>query len=374
MKKKVVIIGCGFAGVFAAKKLCRDRFIEVVVIDKKPTFDFLPLLPDVIGRNINPAYLICDIENISKKLKFKFINDEVTGLELDKNKILFSSGNIEYDYLIIASGSETNFYNNNSIKQFGYKLDSVNDAILILEALKNSDFDNIIVSGGGYTGIEVATNLRRFLGKTAPNKRIIIIEKSNFILGNLPDWVKKYCIRNLDKLGIEILTNTFVKKIDDRHVLLSDDKEIDNAMLIWAAGVKAPDFVWNINREKNFQGRLKVDEYLRLTNNCFVAGDSAYVQNGDIFLRMAVQFAIYQAVSVASNIRKSIYGKELKVYKPFDLGYIIPMVNNKSCGSILGMPVLGLVATFMHFVMCIYRSFGLRNKIGIINSLIKGGR
>ncbi|MEW5758670.1 MAG: FAD-dependent oxidoreductase [Candidatus Omnitrophota bacterium] len=374
MTRKVIIIGCGFAGFFAAKKLAFYRKkIELTVIDKKKTSDFLPLLPDVIGRDINPCYLRYSTDNLSKKYKFKFINDEVKALDLDKNEIFLASGSFNYDYLLIASGSETNFYNNDFIKKYAYKLDDTNDTVVLLQTIRNKNFNNVIISGGGYTGIELASNLRRFLKSRNIDKRIILVERGPFILGSLPSWMAKYCGNNLKNLSIEILTNTTIKRIDDDNVLLSNGARLDKTMLIWTAGVKTSDFIQNINVQKNHQGRLIVDDYLRLRDNCFVAGDAACVKQGNSFLRMAVQFTIYQASSAADNILRSIDKRRLKPYRPLDLGYIIPMANNKSCGIILGVNVRGRFATLIHFIMCWYRSFGLRNKFGLISCLMKGG-
>jgi NADH dehydrogenase FAD-containing subunit len=126
----------------------------------------------------------------------------------------------------------------------------------------------------------------------------------------------------------------------------------------------------SINADKNPQGRIKVDEYMRLADDCYVAGDAAYVPYKDGFLRMAVQFAITEGHNAASNIINSIRGLPLTKFKPVDMGYIIPMANNRSCGEIMRMRFKGKFATFLHFIMCIYRSCGIRKKLGIIKGLI----
>lgn len=129
----------------------------------------------------------------------------------------------------------------------------------------------------------------------------------------------------------------------------------------------------DINVEKNSQGRIKIDEYLRLRNNCFVAGDSSYIVSRQGALRMSVQFAIYQGLTAASNIVKHFNGRRMDKYKFVDLGYIIPMANNKSCGKVFGINVTGYIATMMHLIMCIYRAYSFKNKMGIIKQLFKGG-
>lgn len=374
MKKKVLIVGCGFAGFSASRQLLRfRREVDVTVIDKKDTFDFLPLLPDTIGRGITPAFLASPIRPLSEKLGFNFINAEVYSIDTENNTVRAKEGTLNYDYLIVASGSETNFYGRDEIKRHAFKLNDVNDAVSIIAALEKKDFSSFIISGGGYTGIETATNLKVYLRKRGINKKIIIVERAPSILAALPQCVGACVSDNLKRLGIDCLTNTVVDEAQEEGVRLSSQEVIPNSMLIWAAGVRSADFIQGIIAEKSVQGRIKVDEYLRLKGGCFAAGDAAYFSYRGAPLRMAVQFAINEGVLAASNIIRSIRKRPLIKFRPFDLGYIIPMANNRSCGRVLGLNVKGLFATALHFSMCIYRSLGLKNKSGVIKDLIRGG-
>jgi len=369
--KTIVIIGCGFAGLNAVQRLTNHKSgLGITVIDKNPYFNFLPALPDVIGRNIHPDYLRYPIKHLSQKLKFNFIEEETRSIDLEKNKVFTSTQDFRYDYLVIASGTETNFYGNSEIRQCAYKLDDAEDASLIRDALDKNDFDYYIISGAGYTGIEIATNLRAYLNKKSKDKPIVIVEKAAGILGPLPDWIKNYTRDNLKRLNIRVLLNSSIVKAEKDKVILSNQNTLNNALLIWTAGVKTPDFVQNLSVDKTPQGRLKVDRYLRVRDNCFAAGDSASFTYNSSFLRMAVQFAITQGALVGSNIIRSIQGMNLEPYQPRDLGYIIPMANSKSCGQVLGIKITGRLPTFFHYVMCLYRSFGMRNKFGIIKDLL----
>lgn len=369
--KKVVIIGGGFAGISAAEALRDYRFdLDVTLIDRKPTFDFLPLLPDCIGRGINPDNLAYRIEEVAQILRFKFINEQVTAIDLQKQDVVMSSKSLFYDYLLIASGSETNFYGNDNIRNNACKLDDASDAANLMQLLKKSDFDNFIVCGGGYTGIEVATNLKVFLNKRKKKGVVTIVERQPTILGPLPQWMKDYVWANLDKLGIQVLTNSGIEGIDNHSIHRVGGKRFDNGLLIWAAGVKTAPFIQNLPVEKNPQGRIKVDEYLRMNDSCFVAGDAANFSHKSGYLRMAVQFSIMQGYCAAGNIIRDIEGLSLKAYRPQDLGYIIPMANNASCGTVLGADLKGRLPTMLHFLMCIFRSHGTRNKVGILADLL----
>jgi len=374
--KKVIIIGAGFAGLSALSRLHKYNKraeLEITLINDKPEFSFLPMLPDCLGRNIKPEHLVFQLEALRRKKKFNFVKDRVVAVDLLKREVTTSTLTLNYDFLVISSGSETNFYANSQIRERAFKLDDARDAVIIRQALERNNYDSYLIAGGGYTGIEVATNLRVYLQSRKINKNIIIIERAPSILGPLPQWMKDYTTDNLRRLNIEVLLNTNIEEITGGKIGLSNAKVFENSMLIWAVGVRAADFIQGLKVEKNPQGRIKTDEYLRVNDSCFAAGDAAYFSHKNIFLRMAVQFAIMEGDCAAGNIIKSIEGKRLVKYSPIDFGYIVPMANNRACGVILGINMKGYLALFFHYFMCVYRSYGFKNRLAIIKDLIKGG-
>jgi NADH dehydrogenase len=372
--KKILIIGAGFAGLSSLAVLSRsirNLGLDVTLINDKDYSSFLPMLPDCLGRGIDPKYLVCDLKVLSKKNNFNFVKDRVLAVDLTNRQVRTTALKLGYDFLIIASGSETNFYGNTQIKDHAFKLDDADDARLLIEAMRSQTSDNYLVAGGGYTGVEVATNLRSYFEKRSLNKKIIIIERAPSILGPLPEWMKDYVVDNLRRLKIDIFVNSGVDSIENAVVKLTDGKVFDNALLIWAAGVRTAYFIQELKVEKNPQGRIKVDSYLRVNDSCFAAGDSGYFTYKNNSLRMAVQFAIKEGACAAGNIVQNIKGENLIEYKPLDLGYVIPMANNRSCGIILGINIKGFFPTLMHYLMCLYRSCNFKNRLGIISDLMK---
>jgi NADH dehydrogenase len=204
-------------------------------------------------------------------------------------------------------------------------------------------------------------------------KKIIMVERAPVILGPLPDWMKDYALKNLNGMGIEVLTNTIIEEIGQDHLSVSGGRIFKNPFLIWVPGVRCANFIQKLDLPKNPQGRIAVDEYLQAAPGCFCAGDAAFFGDKTNFLRMAVQFALTQGDLAAGNIIRSIKNKPLKKYRPIDLGYIIPMANNFSCGRVLGLNISGRAATFLHFIMCIFRSVGWKNRWGLISNLLRGG-
>jgi NADH dehydrogenase len=372
--KKIIIIGAGFAGLSAAKELSGSGLeLEITLFDKKDYSDFLPLIPDCIGRGIHPELLACDIAKLCRKLKVNFIQEEVVSVDLESRRVFAAASDYSYDYLVIASGSQTNFFSNQPAQNYAFALNNIKDVNKIIAGLKSDKFDNFIVCGGGYTGIEAATNLWLYFKRNGQEKKIIIVERAPGILGALPDWMKIYVQDNLEGMGIEILANSVIESIQKDQVKISSRMMLERSMLVWVPGVRTADFIQKLSIDKNLQGRIVVDEYLRVKSNCFCAGDTVFFGNKNTSLRMAIQFAITQGNQVSKNIIRSIKNMPLKKYRPVDLGYIIPMANNKSCGQVLGLNVSGRLATFLHFSMSVFRSLGWKNRWGLIYNFLRGG-
>jgi NADH dehydrogenase len=368
--KRILIIGGGFAGCAALKRLSRyPKEVMATLIDRKKEFNFLPLLPDLIGRGLEPRCLILDIESLVTRKGFCFVCDEVVSVDAGAKMVSTGTKQLPYDFLLIASGSETNFYDNEELKAAAYKIDEVADAEKIVASLTQKKYTTIVISGGGYTGIEVATNLISYCRRSRENKRVVIVEFAPSLLGVLPQGIRNNVQDNLKRLGIEALLGCTVLKATGSKVHISNGMVFDEALLIWTAGVKTSSFVQQLPFEKNRQGRLKVDEYLRVQDDVFAAGDAtAFLHHGNP-LRMAVQFSILQGEIAADNMLRLMRNAELKKFKPLDLGYIIPMANNRSYGLVGGIYVKGILATLLHYLMCVYRLPTLRNKVGLMRTL-----
>ncbi len=372
--KKIVIIGAGFAGLSLACRLSRYRVdYSLILIDKRKKSCFLPLLPDVISGYLPPEHLEYDIAAISKLQEIDYLNEEVVRIDTKENVIFTANSSVQYDFLVIASGSETNFFDNQQMEENAFKLDCVQDAISIVNAVKSNNYGCVIIVGAGYTGIELATSLRKLLTKNKLDIRLLIVERERQILSGLEDWMRSYVLNNLVVMNIEVLTSCVIKEFKTKDVLLSDNNLISNCMVIQTAGKKTPDFLDNIDFNKDNLGRIKVDRYLRASENCFVIGDCANFSYQEKALRMAVQFSLSEADIAARNIINTIYGIKLYPYKPKDLGFIVPMANWNSCGKVLSFNTQGKLASLLHYAMCVYRTIGLRNKFNLIRSLVYNG-
>lgn len=373
----IVIVGGGFAGLEAARVLSkrRSRLGErrILLVDAKSHFDFLPILPDVAGGRIGKNHASMERAQVLEKLGVNFSQDEVVKIDADKKEIFLKSGYVlTYEFLVLAPGSVTDFFNNADIQRHALKLDTSDDAQMIKNVVTTYPTKNILVVGGGYTGVEIASQLACLLKRKKVKKySLSIIEKGEDILSSLPDWMKDYCRINLCSLKVHVHTDCSLKEVNERNVKLSNGLEFSNTLLIWTAGLRAPAFVRELKFDKDNQGRLFVGADLSFHKDAFAIGDAACYKYKDKPLRMSVQFSIAQARVAATNIIRLIEKKEKLVsYKPLDLGFLVPLANRKACGKILFFRIWGIAGWLCHYVMCIYRSLSLKNRLDLVSDAI----
>lgn len=376
----IVIIGAGFAGLEAARvfskkrKLLGDR--RVIVVDRKRTSDFFPLLPDVAAGRIDRSCVELDLGTHLENLGIGFENAEVASIDTRAREVRLKEGrSLAYEYLVLCPGAVTNFYGQKDMERKALKLDSVENAAMIHNTISAYPQKNFVVVGGGYTGLEIATNIAVFFRRRKVKKYgIHVVEMQEDILGPLAAWMKDYCRINLCRLRIQLHTGVSIREAGEKRLVLSNGLEINDYILIWAAGVQAPDLVRELPFGKDKQGRLNMENRsLLLTEGIFCAGDSAcYARGGQRPLRMAVQFSIAEARIAAKNIVNLCIGRRPRDYKPVDLGFLVPMANRTACGKILFVPLKGLIAWVLHYIMCIYRSYGLNRKLCVFKEMIFG--
>lgn len=374
----IVIIGGGFAGLEAVRVLVQNRKKlggrRVIVVDAKPTFDFLPVLPDVCGSFIPREHATLDLREYLAKLKVNFENDEVVRIDTKASEVLLKKGGVlSYEFLVLACGTMTNFYGDADIARRALKCDTADDALMLLNTVSTYPSKKILIIGGGYTGVEIAAHLASFLRHRRIKKYSIhIIEKGEDILGPLPAWMKDYARLNLCALRVDVTTNASLKEVADKRVKLSNGMEFEDYLLIWAAGVQTPGFVRDLKFEKDDQGRLFVDFALKFADKCFAVGDAAAFKHKGKTIRMAVSFSMAEAKAAAKNILRLIASKKtLRPYRPLDLGLLVPMANKKAVGRVLFFRVWGWAGWFFHYAMCVYRSIGVKNKCGIALDCLK---
>ncbi|MCX5678857.1 MAG: FAD-dependent oxidoreductase [Candidatus Omnitrophica bacterium] len=383
-KKNIVIAGSGFAGTSAFRRLNRYRGTlvkygyEIILIDEKDDFEFIPMLPDLIGGWLDPARLRSSNSELASQYGCSFIKGRIDALDPERKMVSIGVQNINYEYLIISTGSCTNFFNNQLVQASCRKVDTIADALNIKEELsaiasKKGEVD-VVVIGGGYTGIESATNIRWLFRREGTVRcHVTMVEKAPDILMAVPEWMRKEAHKELEGLGVIMICGDSLKSYDGRTVNLESGRSIKADICLWTAGVKLSPYLDGLKAEKE-RTRIKVTPTLKIKepkyDNIFVAGDTANFQDNDtaLAIRMAVMFSMGQGKVAAENIVRSISNKRLIEYRAVDLGYLIPMAHGKATGIVLGRRVHGLLGYLLHYCMCIYRS-EWKNMFGIVKDL-----
>ncbi len=329
--KKVVIVGGGYAGIRAALKFSKYKMkdLEVLLIDHhtyhylqtesynfvssriplEKTFIYLPTLIASMGEN------------------FKFINDEA--LKIENNRLICKKNSFDFDYLIISTGSVTKFLQGFENKgEFSLGVKSLRAALNVKEFFERELFDrleaerarknfNIVVIGGGLSGVEIAAEMRDYFNRYAKtnalscgNVHIKLISK--YILEGQSKSVRETVERRLEKLGVEIV-RAFVDRVEDHKATLDDKRIIEFDFAIFAGGIEPSPFIKNLNLPKDRRGFLKVDEFLRVSGNIFAAGDAAslFDRNGK-FVPPTAQSAEQSGTLAAENIILDIQKAKLK--------------------------------------------------------------
>jgi NADH dehydrogenase len=365
-KKKVVIIGAGFAGISAASYLSKYKnLIDCTLVDRYENSHFKPLMPEVISSTVPTNNLLYPVVKFKDRYDFTYICQNVTDIHLTEQLITTPDHTIPFDYLIIAAGSQTSFPPG-FLKGPIVRFDTVHDANIVKDKVLSGEYRNVVVCGGGYTGIEVASHLQKLFAIHKRYMHVTIVEMIDKLISTLPVWMQHYTFNNLSEMGIEIRLSTKVESVDGREVILSDGNHINDALCIWTAGLVGPDITRNLNVEKLEKGRLKADQYLKISENCFTAGDTCCTIVNGSCTRMSVHNAIEQGQLTAANCVALIKNNAPKKFVYFDPGFVVPMANGRSCGEIYGIRVKGKSATILHYLLSMYRSYGFWNRMGIL--------
>ena len=353
----VAIIGGGFAGLAAARTLTRRaaRDLDVHLFDAKNESDFLPLLPDLLGGGLTREVVSLSIQEVADDQGFTFHHTRVSSVDPYSGTISIAAApreSLTFDYLIVATGAETNYYGKRDAERISFPLRSAAHVESILTALEDQRTATVVIVGGGYTGIEAASQLRRRSDRHGLNLKIIILEMKDSILPGNASWMQTYMRNQLTDQRIEVRVNCRVDAFTNGGVRLSDGGSIEECLVVWNAGVKA---VIPFSKPETEGKPAAVNTYLRISPVCYVVGDTAGIEKGGSPLPMASYLAIEQGARAAGNILRSIAGKAPKPYRPRYLGFVIPLANGRGCGRILGIDIKGRIASFLHYAASLLR-------------------
>ena len=389
--KRVVIVGGGFGGLELAKRL-RNSGLQIILIDKNNYHQFPPLIYQVASAGMEASSISFPFRKIFQNHKnFYFRMAEVRAVFPDLKIIQTSIGKVEYDYLVFAAGTTTNFYGNKNIEENAIPMKNVSEAMGLQNAilsnlersitcatnLERQELLNVVIVGGGATGVEVSgvlSEMKKFilphdypdLDKSMMN--IYLIEASNRLLSGMSEESSVKAEEFLRRMGVNILLNKKVVDYKDFKVILEDGSEIATRTFIWVSGVAG---VTIGNMDRSFLGRgnrIKVDEFNRVPgmdgvfaigDQCLQTADKDY-PNGHPQL---AQVAIQQGKLLARNLVRMQKGKKLKSFHYKNLGSMATVGRNKAVAEFSKVKMQGFIAWVMWLVVHLRSILGVRNKV-----------
>ena len=391
VRKKIVIIGGGFAGLQMARKIA-DSF-EVTIIDKFNYHQFQPLFYQVASARLEPSSISFPLRKVFHKKKnvhFRLAN--VEGIDAEKNIVITKNENFDYDYLVIATGCSSNFFGNKEIEKNAMPMKTTTEAMAlrnkilltfeeVLLSNNIADFShllNIVIVGGGPTGVELAGALaemkKNILPKDYPNidfssLNIYLLEGSGATLGVMSKNAQEKSLAYLQKMGVQVKLNSLLESYNGRVATLKDGSTIPTSNLIWAAGVKG-NLLDGVNPEIIQRGnRIKVNRFNKVAgyNNIFAIGDIAFMETPK-FPKGHPQLAnvaINQGKLLAKNLNKSEQEANWKMFEYTDMGSMATVGKRKAVVDLPKFKFSGRLAWFFWMFLHLMLILSVKNKLSI---------
>lgn len=364
-KNKVVVLGGGFAGIQATKSLLRKvPDAEITLVDINDYATMLPALPDVLSGRVPRTAITRAFSEIFPE-RVRLVQDRTTSIDLPARTVTGEKDTYQYDYLVLTTGSGPAFFG--FAPEYGtlHTMHSYGAAEALraelTERAKSATGATLVVVGAGYTGLEVAACTDHGFTDVRGGLSILVVEKSEDILGFLPESARRKVRAYLQSIDVELRTGVSLEGLTEEHARLSDGSSVDNPIVCWTAGMQASSEHITGNFERTADKRLKTDECLQLPSHpeVFVAGDAAALNDGKSVLRRAINFAYYSGRRAGDNCARVMKGRKLRPFRPLDLGWIIPL-GDMSLGKIFGIvPVGGKLGLRLHYFMSGFRNFGM---------------
>ncbi|HZG72402.1 MAG TPA: NAD(P)/FAD-dependent oxidoreductase [Chondromyces sp.] len=380
-KPKIVVLGAGYGGLMTVtrlQKMLGQGEAEIVLVNKHEYHYETTWLHEASAGTLHHDRVRYDVDTVISRNRTEFIQAEVQDIKTEEKKVILNTGEIDYDYLVVALGGESETFGIKGLKEYAFTISNVNSARQIREhidyqfATYSTEIDKkeerltIVVGGAGFTGIEFLGELTNRVPELCreydidfSKVRIICVEAAPTVLPGFDPELVKYAVAQLEKKGVEFKIGTAIKEATPEGIIVAkgeeETEEIKAGTVVWAAGVRGNSVIEKSGIE-NMRARVKVRPDLRAPghDNIFVIGDCSLVINEEINRPYppTAQIAMQQGETCARNIAALIKGKEdLETFTPDIKGTVCSLGENDAIGVVYGKKLTGTKASIMKKVI-----------------------
>lgn len=400
---RIIIIGAGFAGLYAARDLAQDASFQITLIDRNNYHTFTPLLYQVATCALNASDIAYPVRTIFRhQHNVHFLLGEVTAIDYTAKAIsVYTAGetrHMPYDYLLVAAGSVTNHFGLDSAEQYSFGLKDLDDAIQLRnhilklferaawsdDAAEKDALTTLVVVGGGATGLETAGALHELYNYVLKSEyddhlpklraRVILLEATDKLLAPYPERLQQAAVNQLESLGVEVMLNAAVADVQPGRVILKDGRVLHTHTLIWAAGVKASPLATMLDVQLQRGGRIPVAPTMQVADRAgvYAAGDIAWLEDDKgMPYPMVIQVAEQQGVLVARNIRREIKAETLEAFRYHDLGIMATIGRSRAVAYIFNrIQLTGFIAWLGWLFLHLVTLMGFHNRMSVFVSWV----
>ncbi|UZR98189.1 NAD(P)/FAD-dependent oxidoreductase [Chondrinema litorale] len=387
-KKRIVIIGGGFAGMELAKPLLKSDY-QIVMLDKNNYHTFQPLLYQVATAGLDPDSVAAPLRENLRSHNFYFRMASVDKVIPESNLVQTNIGLLDYDYLVIATGSKANFFGEETVAEKSFTLKEVGEAfalrnhlfqcleqaVTVADEVEKEKLLNVVIVGGGPTGIEMAGALSELKKKVIPKEydtidtskiNVYLVEGMDSVLNGMSESSRNRTKEYMEELGVKLKLNTLVEKVEGSKIKLSDGTYLQSNTLIWAAGVMG-NVIEGINEEHISKSRIEVDRYNKVIgyDNVFALGDVASMKTEEYEkgFPMLAPVAMQQGRHLAKNFKHLLENKPLEKFEYTNKGVMATVGRNKAVvDTPFGWHLSGLPAWLSWMFIHLFFLIGFRQK------------
>ncbi len=391
--RRIVILGAGFAGVQAAieleRKLGGDPGVEILLVNEHNYFLFTPLLPQIVSSYINPRHIVQPVRDIRGRRRFHFRRDTLQSIDVAARRVQCTGGALNYDTLIVALGSQTDYFHVSGAREHTFDFKSLEDAVVlrehVIDLCEHADHTagadrvpllTFVVVGGGYTGVELISELQDFLfhyvvpryrGIPRAEIQLILLEAAPEILRGIDPALAAHAGKRLRVEGITIRTNARVTRCFEGGVEINGEETIRSATLVWASGVRAHPLVEALPGPHDRIGRAIVNEHLQLEGHpeVFVVGDSGAAVTAAEAPRIAPVAMDHGRIAAHNIVSAGTDGRPLESYRYVSQGTLVSLGMNYAVVSVGGLHFRGYFAWLFWNAVHLYKLVGLKKQVQV---------